>query len=96
MGKGSRKRKEQRSHEEAEVARQVMGRAIKRLNILEYLILGFALILALGGGALVAWMLSGLTDLSFRWSWAGASLFLFILPGAFVYFREIRKARPGS
>jgi hypothetical protein len=34
---------------------------------------------------------SSATDLAFRWVWAGASLLLFVLPGALVYLRERRK-----
>jgi uncharacterized membrane protein len=81
--------------EEREVAaaREVMSRAIWRLNILEYLILLVALGLALLGGALVAWILSTSTGFSFRWGWAGASLLLFIVPGGIVYLRELRIRR---
>ena len=75
---------------EVEVARKVMSRAIRRLDILEYLLLLFALGLALLGGALVAWILNTSAGLSFRWSWAGASLLLFIVPGGIVYLREFR------
>jgi hypothetical protein len=77
--------------DEVEAAREVAARAIRRLNILEYVILFFALALALLGGALVAWVVSSATDLSFRWTWAAASLLLFVLPGALVYLRERRR-----
>jgi hypothetical protein len=77
--------------DEVEAAREVTARAIRRLNILEYVILLFALVLALLGGALVAWVASSATDIPFRWIWAGASLLLFVLPGALVYLRERRK-----
>ena len=79
---------------EMETAREVMSRAIWRLNILEYFILLAAVALALLGGALIAWILSTLADLSFRWCWAGSSLFLFIVPGGIVYLREFRNQRP--
>jgi hypothetical protein len=77
--------------DEIEAAREVTARALRRLNMLEYVILFFALVLALLGGALVAWVVSSSTDLAFRWTWAGASLLLFVLPGALVYLRERRK-----
>ncbi|MDX1566381.1 MAG: hypothetical protein R3223_01190 [Longimicrobiales bacterium] len=68
--------------------RDVMERAIRRLNVLEYVILGFAAALALLGGALVAWLLGETLDIPFRWGWALASLLLFLVPGAIVYARE--------
>ncbi len=68
--------------------REEMDRAIRRLDALEWVILLFAVGFALGGGALVAWILSAGTDLSFRVLWIGLSLFLLIVPGAFVFFRE--------
>ena len=77
--------------EEIEAARKVTERALRRLNILEYVILFLALVMALLGGALVAWVVSSATDLSFRWTWTVASFFLFVLPGGFVYLRERRK-----
>ena len=78
---------------EMEAAREVMSRAIWRLNILEYFILLAAVCLALLGGALVAWILSTLAGLSFRWCWAGSSLLLFIVPGGIVYLREFRNQK---
>jgi len=77
--------------QEAEAARQALSWVVGRLNVLEFLILFLALILALLGGALVAWLLSPFLPLSFRWFWAVASLLLFILPGGFVYLREFRE-----
>jgi hypothetical protein len=68
--------------------REEMDRAIRRLDALEWVVLLFAVGFALGGGALVAWILSAGTDLSFRVLWIGLSLFLLIVPGAFVFFRE--------
>ena len=79
---------------ELDAAREVTSRALWRLNVLEYFILLAAVGLALVGGALVAWMLSTLADLSFRWCWAGSSLLLFIVPGGIVYLRESRNRKP--
>ena len=76
-----------------EATRTVLGRALWRLNILEYLILLAALLLALLGGALVAWGLGTAVAFPFRWSWAIASLLLFIVPGGSVYLRELRRGR---
>lgn len=82
--------------QEAELARQVMDRAVRRLNILEYLILLLALVLALVGGALVAWILNTLLGAPFRISWALGSLLLFMVPGGLVYLRERAQKRKTS
>ena len=74
----------------AAAAREAMGWVQGRLNVLEYLILFFALVLALLGGALVAWVAGSVVSASFRLIWAVASLTLFILPAGFVYYREFR------
>jgi len=79
---------------EAEASREALNWVLRRLNVLEYLILLLAVVLALLGGALVAWVLSSSLGFSFRWSWAIGSLLLFILPGGFVYLREFRQRGP--
>ena len=95
-----RKRKRQKAGRkdgtgpEAEASRDALNWVLRRLDVLEYLILLLAAVLALLGGALVAWVLSASLDLSFRWSWALGSLLLFILPGGFVYLREFRRRGP--
>ena len=83
--------KEKASEEEARAAREAVDWVMGRLSVLEYLILFLAMVLALLGGALVAWALGSAVPLSFRWTWALTSLLLFILPGGFVYLRELRK-----
>jgi predicted lysophospholipase L1 biosynthesis ABC-type transport system permease subunit len=77
--------------EKVEAARKVMERAIWRLNILEYVILAGALLMAFVGGALVAWVLRAAWDLPLRLTWAVSSLLLFIVPGGSVYLRELRR-----
>jgi hypothetical protein len=79
--------------ERADLARETMRRALWRLNVLEYLILFLALLLALGGGALVAWILSTIASFPFRLTWGLTSLLLFIVPGGNVYLRELRRGR---
>ena len=74
----------------AEDAREAVDWILGRLDVLEYLVLFFALVLALLGGALVAWVLGPVVPLSFRKTWALASLLAFILPGGFMYLREFR------
>jgi hypothetical protein len=68
--------------------REEMDRAIRRLDALEWVILLAAVGFALGGGALVAWILSAGTDISFRVLWFGLSILLLVVPGAFVFLRE--------
>lgn len=81
---------------ETRIAREVANRAIRRLNVLEYLILLAALGLALAGGALVGWILHAAVGLPFRWGWVGGSLLLFVVPGGLVYLRESRRTRSGG
>ena len=76
---------------EDEGEREALNWVLRRLDVLEYLILFLALVLALLGGALVGWLLHSTLGLSFRWGWAAGSLLLFILPGGFVYLREFQK-----
>ena len=71
--------------------RRDMARAVRRLSILEYLILAAAAGMALGGGALVALLLNELTGVPFRVSWFISSLLLFSVPGFFVFRRETRR-----
>jgi hypothetical protein len=79
--------------DEARATREIAGRALRRLDVLEYVILLAALILALLGGALVAWLLTATAGLSFRIGWAVSSLLLFIVPGGTVYLRELRREK---
>jgi predicted lysophospholipase L1 biosynthesis ABC-type transport system permease subunit len=71
-----------------EGTREEMDRAIRRLNVLEYLILGFLVLVALLGGAAVAFMLSAGTDLPFRATWAVLSFLLLVVPGILVLGRD--------
>ena len=72
--------------------RRMMETAIRRLNALEYVILGFAMVLSLLAGALAAWMVANLTGASFRLAWALSSLLFFVVPGWVVFRRERRAA----
>ncbi len=73
--------------------REEMERAIRRLNALEYVILVAAVLVALAGGGIVAFLLSAGTDLPLRPTWAILSLLLIIVPAAVVFGRE--RARAG-
>ncbi|CAN5739864.1 hypothetical protein BH23GEM11_BH23GEM11_20990 [soil metagenome] len=68
--------------------REELDRAIRRLDALEWVILVAAVGLALGGGALVAWMLSAGTGLGFRSTWIVLSLLLLVIPGGIVFLKE--------
>ena len=75
--------------------RRMMETAIRRLNVLEYVILGVAMALALLAGALAAWMVESVTGASFRPTWAVSSLLFFIVPGWIVLRRERRSQSSG-
>lgn len=81
------------SRERADEVRRIAGRAIRRLNILEYVILLAAVLVALLGGVVVAWVLMTVAGLPFRATWAVSSLLLFIIPGGSVYLRELRRGK---
>ncbi|GMR12372.1 MAG: hypothetical protein BMS9Abin29_0561 [Gemmatimonadota bacterium] len=70
--------------------RRMMERAVGRLNLFEYVLMGGAAIVALLGGAGIAWILQIAVGIPFRVSWFVASLLLFVLPGAAVLRREAR------
>ncbi|MEX0856433.1 MAG: hypothetical protein WD056_02575 [Gemmatimonadota bacterium] len=76
--------------------REDMERAIWRLNLLEYVILGAAFFLALAGGGLVAFILSEGTALPFRPTWGVISVLLLTIPGVLVFGRDRRRNRSGS
>ncbi len=70
--------------------RRMMEIAIRRLNVLEYAILGVAMVLALLAGWLAAWMVETTVGGPFRSLWAVSSLLFFIVPGWVVLRRENR------
>ena len=70
--------------------RRMMETAIRRLNVLEYVILGVAMALALLAGALAAWLVEGMVAAPFRLTWALSSLLFFVVPGWIVFQRERR------
>ena len=66
----------------AQAAHEVASRAIRRLDILEGVMIAGGAVLALIGGGLVAGLLTGVAGLAFRTWWIIASLVLFVVPGA--------------
>lgn len=68
------------SHEEAfGGTRRDMQRAIRRFGVLETVVLGLAMILAMVGGAVLAGLLSR-AGLPFRTTWVVCSVLLFAVP----------------
>lgn len=85
-----------RSEEEAaRLARQVTARAIRRLDVLEWVILAAAVVVALLGGGLIAALVGGSLGVGSRVVWAVASLLLFGVP-AVVAVRRMREEERAS
>jgi len=76
--------------EAARITRVVAKRAIRRLDIFEWVMIGGALLLSVLGGWVVAVVLDTTLDLPFRPTWIGGSLLLFGVPGAMT-IRRIRR-----
>jgi len=93
-----RRRAPEAGAEDARAARKVMNRAIRRLNVLEWLLLGAAAIASLAGGWLAALLGRSALGLPFRGTWMTASLLLFLIPGGIAWAaeRRSRKAPPPS
>lgn len=71
-------------------ARETVHRAIRRLNVLEYVILTVVVLLSLAGGALLAFLANSLVGVPFRITWAVASVLIFVIPAAIVWGKEVR------
>lgn len=71
----------------------VAQRAIRRLDVLEWVIFAVGAALATLGGVVVAGMLSAMAGWDFRSVWIGASLLLFIVPGTVTIVRIRRDER---
>lgn len=83
----------ERDRAEAQAAHEVASRAIRRLDILEAVMVGGGAVLALLGGAVVAGLLTGIAGLAFRTTWIVASLVLFVVPGTITIMLIRRDAR---
>jgi uncharacterized membrane protein len=66
----------------------MMETAIRRLNALEFVILGMAMVLSMVAGWVAAWLLEIVINAPFRIAWTVSSLLFFIVPGAIVLGRE--------
>lgn len=89
----ARARKDGRDGPDPEALRRVTDRAIRRLGIVETLILAGAALAALAGGALAAFLAASAFGWPFRPTWAAASLLFFVVPGAATWARSARAAR---
>ena len=76
--------------EDVRVIQEVAARAIRRLNVLEWVILGGAGLTAVLGGALVSWLIAAQLKVSFRLTWIGLSMLLLAVPGLIVILRSRR------
>jgi hypothetical protein len=80
--------------EASKVTREVARKAIRRLDVLEWVILAATMALAIGGGALVALLVvGGREGAGFRGTWIVTSLLLLIVPGAVVLLRQRKEER---
>lgn len=79
--------------EASKVTREVARRAIRRLDVLEWVILAVTAVLAVGGGGLVAVLVVGESGTGFRGTWIVTSLLLLIVPGVVVLARQRRDER---
>lgn len=79
--------------EDVQAAREVVSRAIRRLNLLETLIMGAAAVVALLGGWLGALLARSAFGLPLRTTWMVLSLLLFIVPAAVAWTMERRRRR---
>lgn len=76
--------------------RKVADRAIRRLGVLEVLILAGAAVAALAGGALAAFLAASAFGWPFGPTWLVASLLFFVVPGLVAWARSTRGARLGA
>ena len=74
----------------ARAAAEVARRAIRRLDVLEWVTFAGAFVIAILGGAVIAWMVAQTAGWAFRPTWIATSLLLFVLPGGFVILRTRR------
>lgn len=86
-----------RQDEEVRRTHEVAARAVKRLELFEWALLVGAVVVALGGGALLASLLSAPLGVSFRALWIAASVVMLVVPGGLALRaarKEERTVRP--
>jgi len=74
--------------EASKATREVTRRAIRRLDVLEWIILAVTAALAVGGGGLVAMIVVGRSAPEFRGTWIVTSLLLLVVPGVVVLVKN--------
>lgn len=83
---------------DVEAVRAALNRAARRLNILELIVLGAAIIASTAGGWLAALLAGRAFGFPFRTTWVVASLALFAIPALVAFLVEKRRqttpARP--
>ncbi|MDE2982723.1 MAG: hypothetical protein OXU74_16150 [Gemmatimonadota bacterium] len=90
-----RNKRRQPSQEDMRVVRQVMSRAIRRLNLLEAILLGAAAVAAVAGGWLAAYLGRGAFGWPFGTTWLAAAILLFGVPGVLAWTMD-RRQRSGG
>lgn len=73
-----------------------LNRAVRRLNVLELILLGAAVFAALGGGWLAALLGAKAFGMPFRATWITASFAFFIIPAAIALGLERSKRRAAA
>jgi len=82
--------------EAARATREVTRRAIRRLDIFEWVVLAVAMGLAVAGGWLVAWVLVGSSGGQHRVVWMIVSVILAVVPGAIVFGKRRQEEQRGA
>lgn len=77
--------------ERAEAARKVTGKAIRRLGLLEMVLLLAAATMATLAGAVTGWLLNDALEWNFRSTWLVSSVLYLALPGLLVWVRDKRE-----
>jgi uncharacterized membrane protein len=85
------RRRYENDPETARIAREVASRAVRRLDILEWVILLGAAGLSAVAGALVGVLAAHTLGFSFRVTWVVSSLLIFGVPGWFAMRRAKRE-----
>jgi cytochrome c oxidase assembly factor CtaG len=85
------RRRYENDAETARIAKEVASRAVRRLDVLEWVILLGAAALSALAGALVGVLASHMLGLSFRVTWVVSSLLIFGVPAWFAMRREKRE-----